>query len=76
MAPKTRGATFEAINVGKDATREQVALVQKLNPAFPNWKDALGALSQDPPAPEVRRGGEGQEVENERVVRDDGARIR
>lgn len=64
MAPRTRGTTFEAINVGKDATREQVALVQKLNPAFPRWKEALGVLSQDPPASEVRRGGEGKEVEN------------
>ena len=48
-SPKTAGRTFEAINVPKTVSADQVSMVQKINPTFPNWKESLNTLAKDQP---------------------------
>lgn len=49
LRPAARGTSFEAINVGKDASAAQLAAIRTISPTFPEWKEAMGMLAKDPP---------------------------
>ena len=47
--PETVGTTFEAINVPKDLAADQLPLLKKFNPKFPEWKESVKTLVKDAP---------------------------